>query len=88
MSNWRLAAEYRALRGRFWQPEKVFALQGERITYDPLSELIRVQRDGVAYYVKRYRNAGKGLRRYAARPRIKAGGKTQTFCQMGIPTAG
>lgn len=88
MSNWRLAAEYRALQADFGSLEKVFALQGERITYDPLSELIRVQRDGVAYYVKRYRNAGKGLRRYAARPRIKAEWQNlKRFAKWGIPTA-
>lgn len=30
----------------------VFALQGERLTRDPLSEVIRVERGGVNYYVK------------------------------------
>ncbi len=68
--------------------EKVFALEGERITHDPLSELIRVNRKGVNYYVKRYRNAGKGLRRYAARPRIKAEWQNlKRFAKWGIATA-
>ena len=61
MSSWQLAEAYQALQADFGSLEKVFALQGERITHDPLSELIRVKRQGVAYYVKRYRNALKRL---------------------------
>ena len=88
MSNWRLEADYQMLQADFGSLEKVFALQGERITYDPLSEVIRVNRQGVDYYVKRYRNAGKGLRRYAARPRIKAEWQNlKRFAKWGIPTA-
>ncbi len=88
MSSWRLTAGYQALHADFGSLERVFALEGERITHDPLSELIRVKRDGVEYYVKRYRNAGKGLRRYAARPRIKAEWQNlKRFAKWGIPTA-
>lgn len=88
MSSWQLAAEYQGLQADFGSLERVFALEGERITRDPLSELIRVQRHGIYYYVKRYRNAGKGLRRYAARPRIKAEWQNlRRFAKWGIPTA-
>ena len=88
MSDWRLATNYQMLQADFGSLEKVFALQGERITYDPISELIRVTRNGVDYYVKRYRNAGKGLRRYAARPRVKAEWQNlKRFAKWGIPTA-
>ena len=88
MSDWRLATDYKMLQADFGSLEKVFALQGERITYDPISELIRVSRNGVDYYVKRYRNAGKGLRRYAARPRVKAEWQNlKRFAKWGIPTA-
>lgn len=88
MSSWQLAAEYQGLQADFGSLERVFALEGERITRDPLSELIRVKRQGVYYYVKRYRNAGKGLRRYAARPRIKAEWQNlRRFAKWGIPTA-
>ena len=88
MSSWRLAAEYQMLHADFGSLEKVFALNGERITHDPLSEVIRVNRQGVDYYVKRYRNAGKGLRRYAARPRIKAEWQNlKRFAKWGIATA-
>lgn len=88
MSSWKLAADYQMLHADFGSLEKVFALQGERITHDPLSELIRVERQGIIYYVKRYRNAGKGLRRYAARPRVKAEWQNlKRFAKWGIPTA-
>ena len=88
MSSWRLAAEYQMLHADFGSLEKVFALNGERITHDPLSEVIRVNRQGVDYYVKRYRNAGKGVRRYAARPRIKAEWQNlKRFAKWGIATA-
>lgn len=72
MAGWTLAVEFNALAADFGNLEAVFALQGERITRDPLSEVIRVERAGVRYYVKRYWGAGKGLRRYLGRPRVKA----------------
>lgn len=88
MSSWQLAADYQMLQADFGSLEQVFALQGERITHDPISELIRLERQGVTYYVKRYRNAGKGLRRYAARPRIKAEWQNlKRFAKWGIATA-
>jgi len=52
--------------------DAVFALEGEPIARDPLSEVIRVECGGLRYYVKRYWAAGKGLRRYLGRPRVKA----------------
>ena len=54
---------FAALAADFGSLDAVFALQGERITKDPLSEVIRIERAGVRYYVKRYWGAGKGLRR-------------------------
>lgn len=88
MAGWNLAPEYRALAEDFGSLEAVFALQGERLTRDPLSEVVRVQRDGVRYYVKRYWGAGKGLRRYLGRPRVKAEWQNlRHFARWGIPTA-
>lgn len=68
--------------------DAVFALSGERITRDPLSEVIRVEIEGTRYYVKRYHGAGKGLRRYIGRPRVKAEWQNlKRFAKWGIPTA-
>lgn len=87
-TGWRLKPGYAALAGDFGSLDAVFALQGERITSDPLSEVIRVERDGVRYYVKRYHSAGKGLRRYLPRPRIRAEWENLAlFAEWGIPTA-
>ncbi|HSX90824.1 MAG TPA: heptose kinase, partial [Pseudomonas sp.] len=87
MASWILVDEYRALLADFGSLEAVFALQGERLTKDPLSEVIRIERDGVRYYVKRYWGAGKGLRRYLGRPRVKAEWQNlKNFAKWGVPT--
>ena len=68
--------------------EAIFALEGERLTSDPLSEVIRVELQGTRYYVKRYWGAGKGLRRYLGRPRVKAEWQNlKHFERWGIPVA-
>ncbi|MBO6278569.1 MAG: heptose kinase, partial [Pseudomonas sp.] len=72
MAGWNLEPAYSALAPDFGSLDAVFALQGEHLTRDPLSDVIRVERDGVNYYVKRYTGAGKGLRRYLGRPRVKS----------------
>lgn len=88
MAGWRLDPTYSALQAEFGSLDAVFALEGERISHDSLSEVIRIQRDGVRYYVKRYRSAGSGLRSYAARPRAKAEWQNlKHFATWGIPTA-
>ncbi|MDU9401357.1 lipopolysaccharide kinase InaA family protein [Pseudomonas sp. zfem004] len=88
MAGWILAPGYEWLAADFGSLDTVFALQGEHLTRDPLSEVIRVQRDGVWYYVKRYTGAGKHMRRYLGRPRIKAEWQNlKQFAKWGIPTA-
>lgn len=88
MASWTLAPEYRALSADFGSLEAVFAIEGERLTKDPLSEVVRIEREGVRYYVKRYWGAGKGLRRYVGRPRVKAEWQNlRHFAKWGIPTA-
>lgn len=88
MASWTLAPEYHALAADFGSLEAVFAIEGERLTKDPLSEVIRIERKGIRYYVKRYWGAGKGLRRYVGRPRVKAEWQNlRYFAKWGIPTA-
>ncbi|UFH49725.1 lipopolysaccharide kinase InaA family protein [Pseudomonas sp. KNUC1026] len=88
MAGWTLEPEYEHLAEAFGSLEAVFALQGERLTYDNLSEVIRVRLDGVLYYVKRYTGAGRGLRRYMGRPRVRAEWQNlKRFAEWGIPTA-
>ena len=88
MADWILDQQYQALSADFASLDAVFALQGERLTKDPLSEVIRIERGGVRYYVKRYWGAGKGLRRYIGRPRVKAEWQNlKSFAKWGVPTA-
>ena len=58
MAGWNLDPAYSALARDFGTLDAVFALKGEHLTRDPLSEVIRVQREGVNYYVMRYSGAG------------------------------
>ncbi|MDR3298681.1 MAG: lipopolysaccharide kinase InaA family protein [Candidatus Accumulibacter sp.] len=75
--------------------EQIFALTGERITQAPLSEMLRVEREGRSYYVKRYAGNGKnavrrwfGLRQWFSPPRVKAEWRNLlAFREWGIPTA-
>lgn len=65
----------------------VFALQGERITADDISDVHRLCLDGRCYYIKRYVAAGKNLRRFIGRPRIRAEWENLLrFQRWGIPT--
>ncbi|WP_068635225.1 lipopolysaccharide kinase InaA family protein [Thauera butanivorans] len=89
--HWRLCPGYDtpALREAFGSLDAVFALEGERITGDPLSEVLRVTVDGTRYYVKRYHRAAKNpLRSWVGRPRIQAEWENLlTFQAWGIRTA-
>jgi tRNA A-37 threonylcarbamoyl transferase component Bud32 len=69
--------------------DAVFALQGQYITSDPLSDVIRVDFEGIGYYVKRYTGAGKNpLRRWFSRPRVRLEWRNlRAFAAWGIPTA-
>jgi len=88
MTGWSLDPAYAGLTSCFGSLQAVFALEGEQLSRDSLSEVIRVECEGGRYYVKRYRSAGKGLRPYATRPRVKAEWQNlQLFSSWGIPTA-
>lgn len=69
--------------------DAVFALKGQRIASDPLSDVICVEVAGTRYYVKRYTGAAKNpLRRWFSRPRVRLEWKNlRAFAAWGIPTA-
>ena len=55
MSGWQLATGMPVeAASAFADLPTVFALTGEAIARDPLSEVIRVECGGLRYYVKRY----------------------------------
>lgn len=78
---WQLVPEFTHLQTDFADLAKVFDLQGETITSDRLSDLIRIKIAEEFYYVKRYRVAGKGLRRFIGRPRIQSEWKNLLWFQ-------
>lgn len=89
MTSWQIASDASpSVASSFGSLGSVFALEGERIASDPLSEVIRVSVDGRRYYVKRYHGAGKGVRRFIGRPRVKAEWENLTYFErLGIPVA-
>ncbi|TBU95726.1 lipopolysaccharide kinase InaA family protein [Stutzerimonas kirkiae] len=88
MTNWRVTTDNPQAARVFSSLEAVFALEGEFITNDPLSEVIRVVCGDQRFYVKRYWGGGKGLRRYLGRPRVKAEWQNlRRFANWGIAVA-
>lgn len=89
MKHWRLAADAsKQEQAHFPDLATVFSLEGERIAKDPLSQVFRLRLDGQIYYLKRYFSAGKRMRRWLGRPRVKAEWQNlQQFAKWGIPTA-
>lgn len=87
MAGWKLEDDFAALAADFGSLDAVFALQGERITKDAISEVIRVERNDQCFYVKRYRSNGKGLRQFIARTRVKTECRNlKRFAKWGIAT--
>jgi len=68
--------------------EKCLALEGELISESLTSSLRRVRVDGKHYYVKVYDLAGRHLRRFLGRSRIRAEWENLAYFQShGVPTA-
>lgn len=85
--HWTLNPEFVHLSEQFGSIEQVFRISGEKLTRSPISEVVRIEHQGLRYYIKRYRQAGKGLRRWLGRPRIVSEWENlQQFATWGIPT--
>lgn len=91
MKAWTLTPDFAqgATAQAFGSLDAVFALDGTPVAAAPMSEVIRVELDGVRYYVKRYTGAGKNpLRRWLPRPRVQLEWENLLrFAAWGIPTA-
>ena len=90
MASWTLNPEYVVgpAGKAFANLDAVFALQGEQITRDSLSDVIYVRVGERGYYVKRYYPAGSYLRRLLGRPRIRGEWRNLLlFRAWGIPAA-
>lgn len=88
MERWMLEPAYAELATELGSLAQVFALKGERLTRDRISEVIRIERNGVCYYVKRYRSPGKGgFRHFLGAPKVqKEWQSLQYFQKWGIAT--
>ncbi|WP_341707830.1 lipopolysaccharide kinase InaA family protein [Halopseudomonas sp.] len=89
MKRWTLNPEYATGEsGRlFADLDAVFALQGELITFSPISTVHKVFVGDRHYYVKRYTANGKGLRQYLGRWRVQSEWENLlTFHAWGIPS--
>jgi len=66
--------------------DAVFGLEGETIAESPISRVVRTRVEGRRYYIKRYSRAGKHLRRFFGRSRVRAEWENlQLFGRLGIP---
>lgn len=87
-TQWQWTAAPELMPAAFASLDKVFALRGEVITRDRLSELLKVTIADETFYLKRYSQAAKGLRRYFGKPRIQREWENLLwFAKKGIPTA-
>jgi len=75
-------------RDQFSSLDKVFELNGDNITQDKISNVIRVEADKKKYYVKRYFSGGNHLRRWIGRSRVESEWRNlHLFLAWNIPTA-
>ena len=89
MKRWTLNPEYATGEsGRlFADLDTVFALEGELITFSPISTVHKVFVGDRHYYVKRYTSNGKGIRQYFGRCRVQSEWKNLLmFHAWGIPS--
>lgn len=75
-------------RQAFGSLDQIVAATGQVIDDSGLSRLVRCDVAGKSYYVKVYRHAGRYLRRFAGRSRVRAEWENQRlFERWGVPTA-
>ncbi len=89
MIDWRLDERNAALIRDFGNLDAVFALEGERLSGDSVSEVIRIEREDARFYVKRCWKAGKRrLHPFLGRSRFETEWRNlQRFAKWGIATA-
>jgi len=64
----------------------IFSLKGEQVTKSPISDLITYKLDNKIYYIKKYYQAGKHLRKHIGRSRLKAEHENLKFFEnLNIP---
>ncbi|MDP0589576.1 MAG: lipopolysaccharide kinase InaA family protein [Candidatus Endonucleobacter bathymodioli] len=80
---WTIVKPWRgtAVEKVFGSLEQIFKINGKQITKDNLSDVILYETNNIRFYIKRYIMAGKGLRQYIGRSRIRAEWENLLFFQ-------
>lgn len=74
------------LRAQLPTLDSAFLMQGTQITQSPLSYLLKLEFDNKNHYVKLYTSAGRHMRRWIARSRVRAEWENLLFFnKLGIP---
>ena len=87
---WTIAAPFRntSAAEAFPSLAAAFDTDGQFITADLISRVIKTEMTGQTFFIKTYTAGGKGLRRWLGRSRIRAEWENlQFFSRLGIPTA-
>ncbi len=81
---WTLTKTYSpAVLDAFSSLEKVFSLaEGEIVSQDSICSVTKIKIDNRWFYIKRYKEAGKGLRKYIGRSRCRAEWENLEICQQ------
>lgn len=91
MKQWQIAPEFADSEEArvFADLDAVFALEGQRVTKNPMTQVLRIRVGERDYYLKRYAGLGKRpLRRMLDTPRVQAEWENlQRFAAWGIPIA-
>ncbi|MDP0561833.1 MAG: lipopolysaccharide kinase InaA family protein [Candidatus Endonucleobacter sp. (ex Gigantidas childressi)] len=89
-TDWTIVKPWRgtAVEQEFNSLERIFQINGKQITKDDLSDVILYETNNIRFYIKRYIIAGKGLRKYIGRSRVRAEWENLFFFQnSGIAAA-
>lgn len=87
---WKITAPFvgTPAAGAFSSLAATFSAEGQYITADPISRVIRTELGPQVFFVKTYSAGGKSLRRWFGRSRARAEWENlQFFEHLGIPTA-
>lgn len=75
-------------RATFRDLDSTINVRGELINDSSISHLVKIQIESRSYYVKVYHHAGRNLRRFVGRSRVRAEWQNQhAFGEFGIPSA-
>ena len=85
---WHISEKHKdtAVKERFFDLDRTFSAQGERITRNPVGYVNKIKVGKHFYYAKLYTRGGKRLRRFFGKSRVRSEWENLTlFKELGIP---